>query len=63
MNMPAILDFMLNEQRVRTLPCSDCDGEGHVWCFITNNPSEQAKWRECQECGGSGQIEQESEDE
>ena len=41
--------------RVKTEPCSDCDGAGRVIAF--HGPEDEADGIDCRACGGSGELE------
>ena len=43
--------------------CRHCNGDGQVFGFTSINPSQKEHWLECSECGGSGEIATEIEEE
>lgn len=42
--------------RKPTIDCPVCAGRGETYGYGTNDPSEKPKWRDCEECGGSGEV-------
>lgn len=43
----------------RTTPCDACSGKGRV--FFAYSDAEGGEWEDCEECDGTGKIEEESE--
>ena len=54
---------ILETLRRTPLYCKHCDGEGRIFSSLTINPSEKPKWRDCEDCNGSGMGPEPDEDE